>query len=144
MKNSKNIYLGLDIGTDSIGYAVTNKAYELLKFKGEPMWGATLFESAKDASERRAFRIGRRRLDRRQARVNLLNELFAKEICKIDPKFFIRRRESALYKEDARFGVALFNGKGITDKEYYKKYQTIHHLIADLMTSDAAHDVLLF
>ena len=101
MKNSKNIYLGLDIGTDSIGYAVTNKAYELLKFKGEPMWGATLFESAKDASERRAFRIGRRRLDRRQARVNLLNELFAKEICKIDPKFFIRRRESALYKEDA-------------------------------------------
>lgn len=143
MKNSKNIYLGLDIGTDSIGYAVTNKAYELLKFKGEPMWGATLFESAKDASERRAFRIGRRRLDRRQARVNLLNELFAKEICKIDPKFFIRRRESALYKEDARFGVALFNGKGITDKEYYKKYPTIHHLIFDLMNSDAAHDVRL-
>ncbi len=143
MKNSKNFYLGLDIGTDSIGYAVTNKAYELLKFKGEPMWGATLFESAKDASERRAFRIGRRRLDRRQARVNLLNELFAKEICKIDPKFFIRRRESALYKEDARFGVALFNGRGITDKEYYTKYPTIHHLIFDLMNSDAAHDVRL-
>lgn len=143
MKNSKNFYLGLDIGTDSIGYAVTNKAYELLKFKGEPMWGATLFESAKDASERRAFRIGRRRLDRRQARVNLLNELFAKEICKIDPKFFIRRRESALYKEDARFGVALFNGHGITDKEYHTKYPTIHRLIDDLMTSDAAHDVRL-
>lgn len=143
MKNSKNFYLGLDIGTDSIGYAVTNKAYELLKFKGEPMWGATLFESAKDASERRAFRTGRRRLDRRQARVNLLNELFAKEICKIDPKFFIRRRESALYKEDARFGVAIFNGHGITDKEYYKKYPTIHHLIFDLMKSDAAHDVRL-
>lgn len=143
MKNSKNYYLGLDIGTDSIGYAVTNKEYELLKFKGEPMWGATLFESAQDASERRLFRTGRRRLDRRQARVNLLNELFAKEICKIDPKFFIRRRESALYKEDARFGVALFNGKGITDKEYYKKYPTIHHLIFDLMNSDAAHDVRL-
>ena len=46
MKNSKNYYLGLDIGTDSIGYAATNKEYELLKFKGEPMWGATLFESA--------------------------------------------------------------------------------------------------
>ena len=143
MKNSKNYYLGLDIGTDSIGYAVTNKEYELLKFKGEPMWGATLFESAQDASERRLFRTGRRRLDRRQARVNLLNELFAKEICKIDPKFFIRRRESALYKEDARFGVAIFSGHGITDKEYYKKYPTIHHLIVDLMNSDAAHDVRL-
>ncbi|MGN0930855.1 MAG: type II CRISPR RNA-guided endonuclease Cas9 [Thermoguttaceae bacterium] len=143
MKNSQNYYLGLDIGTDSIGYAVTNKEYALLKFKGEPMWGATLFESAKDASERRLFRTGRRRLDRRQARVNLLNELFAKEIGKIDPKFFIRRRESALYKEDARFGVALFNGQGITDKEYYEKYPTIHHLIDDLMKSDAAHDVRL-
>ena len=142
-QNSKNYYLGLDIGTDSIGYAVTNKEYELLKFKGEPMWGATLFESAQDASERRLFRTGRRRLDRRQARVNLLNELFAKEICKIDPKFFIRRRESALYKEDARFGVAIFSGHGITDKEYYKKYPTIHHLIVDLMNSDAAHDVRL-
>ena len=142
-QNSKNYYLGLDIGTDSIGYAVTNKEYELLKFKGEPMWGATLFESAQDASDRRLFRTGRRRLDRRQARVNLLNELFAKEICKIDPKFFIRRRESALYKEDARFGVAIFSGHGITDKEYYKKYPTIHHLIVDLMNSDAAHDVRL-
>lgn len=142
-QNSKNYYLGLDIGTDSIGYAATNKEYELLKFKGEPMWGATLFESAQDASERRLFRTGRRRLDRRQARVNLLNELFAKEICKIDPKFFIRRRESALYKEDARFGVAIFSGHGITDKEYYKKYPTIHHLIVDLMNSDAAHDVRL-
>ena len=143
MKNSKNYYLGLDIGTDSIGYAATNKEYELLKFKGEPMWGATLFESAQDASERRLFRTGRRRLDRRQARVNLLNELFAKEICKIDPKFFIRRRESALYKEDARFGVAIFSGHGITDKEYYKKYPTIHHLIVDLMNSGEAHDVRL-
>ena len=142
-QNSKKYYLGLDIGTDSIGYAVTNKEYELLKFKGEPMWGATLFESAQDASERRLFRTGRRRLDRRQARVNLLNELFAKEICKIDPKFFIRRRESALYQEDARFGVAIFSGHGITDKEYYKKYPTIHHLIVDLMNSDAAHDVRL-
>lgn len=142
-QNSKKYYLGLDIGTDSIGYAVTNKEYELLKFKGEPMWGATLFESAQDASDRRLFRTGRRRLDRRQARVNLLNELFAKEICKIDPKFFIRRRESALYKEDARFGVAIFSGHGITDKEYYKKYPTIHHLIVDLMNSGAAHDVRL-
>mgnify|MGYP006062410873 CR=1 FL=1 len=30
-QNSKHYYLGLDIGTDSIGYAATNKEYELLK-----------------------------------------------------------------------------------------------------------------
>ena len=39
MKNE--YYLGLDIGTDSVGYAVTDTTYKLKKFKGEPMWGAT-------------------------------------------------------------------------------------------------------
>lgn len=143
MEDSNNYYLGLDIGTDSIGYAVANKKYELLKFKGEPMWGATLFESAKNASERRPFRTSRRRLDRRQARVSLLNELFANEICKIDPKFFIRRRESALYAEDTRYGVKIFAGQGINDIEYYKQYPTIHHLIVDLMKSRDPRDVRL-
>ena len=36
---NKNYYVGLDIGTDSVGYAVTDERYELCKFKGEPMWG---------------------------------------------------------------------------------------------------------
>lgn len=35
----KMYYLGLDIGTNSVGYAVTDPSYHLLKFKGEPMWG---------------------------------------------------------------------------------------------------------
>ncbi len=31
----KNYYLGLDIGTDSVGYAVVNpKTYDVIKFKG--------------------------------------------------------------------------------------------------------------
>lgn len=33
----KNYYVGLDIGTDSVGYAVTDEQYNLCKFKGEPM-----------------------------------------------------------------------------------------------------------
>ena len=43
---NKNYYVGLDIGTDSVGYAVTDERYELCKFKGEPMWGVTLFDEA--------------------------------------------------------------------------------------------------
>ena len=31
-------YLGLDIGTESIGYAVTDENYELLRFNGKDMW----------------------------------------------------------------------------------------------------------
>ena len=60
-------YLGLDIGTDSVGYAVTDENYTLKKFKGEPMWGATLFEAASTAAERRGYRTARRRLDRKRS-----------------------------------------------------------------------------
>ena len=143
MKMKNNYYLGLDIGTDSVGYAVTDTDYSLLKFKGEPMWGATLFDAAVGAEERRAFRVNRRRLDRKQQRVALLSELFAEEICKIDPKFFIRRKESALFEEDSQCGVQLFDGGNLTDKEYHKRYPTIHHLIYELMTSAEPHDIRL-
>ena len=39
MKNEKKYYLGLDIGTDSVGYAVTDTEYRLLKFHGSDAWG---------------------------------------------------------------------------------------------------------
>lgn len=139
----KQYFVGLDIGTNSVGYAVTKSDYTLMKYKGEPMWGTHLFEEANNAAERRAFRTARRRLDRRQQRIHLLEELFAPEIGKIDPNFFIRRRESALYESDSQYGVKVFNGSGVTDEEYHKLYPTIHHLICDLMTSDEPRDVRL-
>ena len=143
MADLKKYYLGLDIGTDSVGYAVTDENYNLLKFRGEPMWGTHLFEAANQASERRAFRTARRRLDRRQHRVKLLQELFAVEIGKLDPRFFIRQAESALYPEDKAERYALFNDSGYTDADYHRDYPTIHHLIDELMNSDAPHDVRL-
>ncbi len=142
MKN-QNYYLGLDIGTDSAGYAVTDTEYNLLKKGGEPMWGVTLFDEAQLNTDRRAFRVGRRRLDRRQQRVSLIQELFAAEIGKIDPRFFIRMQESALYRDDAQEPFSLFNDKGYTDKDYHRQYPTIHHLIHELMTGKEPHDVRL-
>ena len=136
-------YLGLDIGTDSVGYAVTDPAYALRKFKGEPMWGTHLFESGQESADRRLHRTNRRRIDRRQQRVALVNELFAEEIRRIDPNFLIRRKESALFPEDTSHGVKLFDGGGITDREYHLRYPTIHHLILELMTSREPHDVRL-
>lgn len=143
MKNKKTYYLGLDIGTDSVGYAASGKNYELLKYKQEPVWGVTTFEAASLAQERRAFRTARRRLDRRQQRVRLLSELFAPEVCRIDREFFIRRKESALFSDDTQHGVRIFSGNGMTDRQYYAAYPTIHHLICELMQSDAPHDIRL-
>lgn len=141
MKNAL-YYLGLDIGTDSVGYAATDEAYRLCKHRGEAVWGTTLFEEANLAGERRAARVARRRLDRRQQRAALLAELFAPEIGKLDPNFFLRRRESALFAGDTQAGVRLFDG-GITDEAYHKRYPTIHHLIVELMKSEEPHDVRL-
>lgn len=148
MKNAKNknYFLSLDIGTDSVGYAATDENYNLLKFHGEPVWGATVFDAASLNTNRRAFRTARRRLDRRQQRIDLLQQLFAKEIGKTDPRFFIRLEESTLYpedKSDPKDKFTLFNENGFTDKEYHDKFPTIHHLIDDLMKSNKPQDVRL-
>ena len=138
-------YLGLDIGTNSVGYAVTDPQYKILKYHGEPMWGSHVFEEGSQCAERRGFRTARRRLNRRQQRVRLVQEIFAHEIEKVDTRFFLRLKESALYREDANGNdpFILFNDNGYTDKEYYLKYPTIHHLIMDLIDDENPHDVRL-
>ena len=143
MKTQKTYYLGLDIGTDSIGYAATDKAYDLLKLHGEPAWGVTIFDEAALSTERRAFRTARRRLDRRQQRVDLIRDLFAQEISKVDARFYQRLKASALFRDDVGEPFSLFNDPGYSDVDYYRQYPTIHHLISDLMANDTPHDVRL-
>ena len=139
----KKYYLGLDIGTDSVGYAVTDEYYQLIKYKREPIYGVQTFDAASTSEERRTFRTARRRIDRRQQRVNLLNEIFAVEIGKIDPKFFIRRLESYLLREEASDEFTVFADDDYTDVDYYKDYPTIHHLISELMENKNEHDIRL-
>lgn len=141
--NSEKLYVGVDIGTDSVGYAATNQNYELKKFHGEPMWGVTLFEGANLRDDRRSFRTARRRLDRRQQRVVLVQGLFAHEINAVDPGFYQRMSESGLFRDEAHSPFSLFNDKNYTDKEYHEQYPTIHHLIYELMQSEKPHDVRL-
>ena len=139
----RDYYLGLDIGTDSVGYAATDDQYNLIKFHGEPAWGVQVFDPASLAAERRSFRTARRRLDRRQQRVLLVQELFAEEIAKKDPHFYIRISESTLYKDDTPNKKGLFVDDNYTDKDYYTQYPTIHHLLLELMNTKEKHDVRL-
>ena len=142
MKKQK-YYLGLDIGTDSVGYAVTDEKYNLLKLHGEPAWGVTVFDAAALCTDRRAFRTARRRLDRRQQRIDLLQELFANEIGKIDSRFFIRQQESRLFRNETEDQYIYFNDENYSDRDYYRQYPTIHHLICDLMNNDESRDIRL-
>ncbi len=141
----KDMFIGLDIGTDSVGYAVTDSDYRILKHRGEDMWGSCLFESGATKAERRGFRSARRRLDRRQWRVALTQEIFASEIRKVDENFFIRLQESGLYREDTstHSQYTFFEDDTYTDKQFHAEYPTIHHLIVSLMENKQAHDVRL-
>ena len=80
----KKYYLGLDIGTNSVGWAVTDPSYNLERFRKKDMRGIRLFEQAETAAERRMKRTNRRRLQRRNQRIDLLQELFSEEMSKTD------------------------------------------------------------
>ena len=144
-KFAKEYYIGLDMGVGSVGWAVTDEKYEIVKRNGKALWGVRLFEEAQTAQSRRMFRTGRRRTERRSWRIDLLQELFAQEIYKVDPGFFMRMNESRLYEEDksAKQPNSLFNDADFDDKAYHKKYPTIYHLRNELMKSDRPFDVRL-
>lgn len=142
----KKFYLGLDIGTDSVGWAVTDENYNLIRKQGKHLWGARLFPEASDASTRRSNREARRRLQRRRWRIVLLQELFNDEMNKVDPNFFARLNNSALLESDkeekARAPYLLFNDNGYTDKNFMKKYPTIYHLRQEMINNpDHQYDI---
>ena len=141
----KDYYIGIDGGTNSVGWAVTDSAYHICKFNGKAMWGIRLFEAAKTAEARRMKRTTRRRLSRRKQRIDLLQELFKEEIGKVDETFFIRLNESRLHPEDKSANTAeiqlLFVDAQYTDADYYKEYPTIYHLRKDLIENKNRHDI---
>ncbi len=146
---NKKYYLGLDIGTDSVGFCVTDQNYNIIKkhrevhdgsnvkYYGNHLWGSRLFDSANDASERRAARENRRRLQRRKWRIVLLQDLFKEEMNKVDPYFFDRLNNSAIHLEDRdevlRKDNLLFNDDNYKDGDFYKNYPTIYHLRKEML-----------
>ena len=141
--NRNKYYIGLDCGTNSVGWAVTDEQYHLLRGRGKTMWGMRLFDEAKTAAERRSFRSTRRRLARTKRRIKLLQNLFSEEIVKVDPYFYIRLRESTYLLEDKhgftdtdrKTKYILFNDPGYTDADFRRQYPTIWHLREDIIES---------
>ncbi len=143
--DKKEYYLGLDLGTSSVGWAVTNKKYELMRAKGKDLWGVRLFEEAETAAGRRTNRVARRRRQRETARIGLLKEYFADAIAEVDSSFYERLEESKYHFEDKKVQdkFSIFADKEYTDKDYYKEYPTIYHLRMELINNEKPHDVRL-
>ena len=55
-KEIKDYFLGLDVGTGSVGWAVTDADYKLLKANRKDLWGMRCFETAETAEVRRLHR----------------------------------------------------------------------------------------
>ncbi|MDD7410567.1 MAG: type II CRISPR RNA-guided endonuclease Cas9 [Fusobacterium gastrosuis] len=138
MKKFDDYYLGLDLGTSSLGWAVTDEKYNILKFNKKFMWGTHLFETGNTAVERRGFRTGRRRLKRKKQRIELLQQLFSEEISKVDFGFYQRLKESQYWLEDKseKNKNNLFMDKNYTDVDYHNEYPTIYHLRKALIDNE--------
>ena len=143
--DQKNYFIGIDAGTNSVGWAVSDPEYNVIKKAGKALWGSRLFEVASTAEKRRVSRSVRRRGDRQTFRQSLLRELFATEITRADPAFYLRLDESKFWEEDKKVPsrYALFNDPEFNDRDYHAAYPTIYHLRRELMSSREPHDVRL-
>lgn len=100
--------IGLDIGTNSVGWAVVTDDYKVpakkMKVLGNTdkshieknLLGALLFDSGNTAEDRRLKRTARRRYTRRRNRILYLQEIFSEEMGKVDDSFFHRLEDSFL------------------------------------------------
>lgn len=152
---SGKYYIGLDIGTNSVGWCATDFDYDVIKRKGNALWGVRLFDAAETAAERRTHRCCRRRIHRRNQRVRLVQKLFESEVCKIDPLFFTRLQESKFRRKDKNNKLkdkipenlrhfTLFADQDYTDKEYYLEFPTIYHLRTALIVHKKKFDIRFY
>lgn len=135
----KKYYIGLDVGTSSVGWAVTNEDYDLLRLKGKHAWGSRIFSEASSKKDRRQFRSSRRRVARRKYRIKLLNQIFAQSINEVDSTFFARLdNASYLFEDKKEKGLSrnlLFKTKS-EEISYYNNFPTTWHLRKALINND--------
>lgn len=145
-KREQNYNIGLDIGTGSVGWAVTDDNYNLLNIKKQNLWGSRLFKTAETAEKTRGFRSMRRRYRRRRNRLNWLNEIFADYLAEVDPTFLLRLKHSWVSKKDTnrkRDPYNLFIDENYNDQDFYNEYPTIFHLRKKLIESHDKQDIRL-
>lgn len=147
--------IGLDIGTNSVGWAVITDDYKVpskkMKVLGNTdkhfikknLIGALLFDEGTTAEARRLKRTARRRYTRRKNRLRYLQEIFAEEMSKVDSSFFHRLDDSFLIPEDKRGSKYPIFATLAEEKEYHKQFPTIYHLRKHLADSKEKADLRL-
>ena len=162
MNDKKSYNIGLDIGTSSVGWAVIDDDFNVIRKgnKRTPLWGVRLFDEADTAASRRMFRSTRRRFDRRRERIKLLQDIFSDEIKKVDADFFDKLKTSNISSSDTinnKVSLTEYDKKEIFSNAIRKmkiidndklivldnKYPTIYHLRKELMETNEKMDIRL-
>lgn len=152
---TKPYSIGLDIGTNSVGWAVITDSYKVpskkmkvlgntsKKYVKKNLLGALLFESGITAEGRRLKRTARRRYNRRRNRILYLQEIFSREMAKIDESFFQRLDDSFLVPDEKRDSKYPIFGNLVKEKTYHDEFPTIYHLRKYLADSSKKADLRL-
>lgn len=152
---TKPYSIGLDIGTNSVGWAVITDSYKVpskkmkvlgntsKKYVKKNLLGALLFESGITAEGRRLKRTARRRYTRRRNRILYLQEIFSTEMAKIDESFFQRLDDSFLVPDEKRDSKYPIFGNLVKEKTYHDEFPTIYHLRKYLADSSKKADLRL-
>ncbi|MGY3765758.1 type II CRISPR RNA-guided endonuclease Cas9 [Vagococcus vulneris] len=147
--------IGLDIGTNSVGWAVVTENHDLIKKKmpiygnldltkiKKNFWGVRLFDEGKTAAQKRLCRTTRRRYTRRRQRILYLQEIFNEEVIKTSNSFFHRLDDSFLIEEDKKHGKYPIFDSLQEEKDYHLAYPTIYHLRKKLIDSTDKMDIRL-
>ena len=150
MKQEKNYNIGLDIGVGSVGWCVTDDENNILKKGNKHMWGSRIFNEASTAADRRGFRSNRRRIERREERIKILQSLMLDDMEKEYPNFFPMLKETSSVEEDKNLSELilgrkynLFSENDFTDKNFYSRFPTIYHLRNYLVNVTEKVDVRL-
>lgn len=146
LRNIEGDYnIGLDLGTGSVGWAATSIDGELLTQNDKPAWGSRVFPSGETAADTRLKRGQRRRYERRRWRLDLLQRFFEDDMAVVDPAFFIRLKQARLLREDRDESCRDYHSplfiSGDVERDYYKRFPTIYHLRAWLMTTEKKADL---
>ena len=135
----KKYDIGLDIGTNSVGWSVVDEFSEIRRFKKQSMHGVRKTDGAETAQERRVYRSNRRRMARKKYRLELLQELFFPLLVDLDPGFFHRLEDSFLNEDDNTYNI--FIDRSYSDKHFFDNYPTIYHLRKELLDKPQKKDI---
>lgn len=151
----KDYSIGLDIGTNSVGWAVVRDDYTVVRKRMKVLGdtdrqyikknflGSLLFDEGETAKDRRLKRTQRRRYERRRYRLKELQKIFTPAMSDLDENFFHRLGESFLTPTDKQHAPYSIFGKYELEQEYHKKYPTIYHLRQELADSSERADLRL-